>query len=58
MSNAIDLMTADTTIVVPCARGGISEASLNMLAEAQGKLWDEISQDIKDGKDEIVVRNP
>jgi hypothetical protein len=58
MSNEIDLTTANTTIIVPCKSGGISEATLNMMAEAQGKIIDKMSQEIKEGKSELVVMNP
>ena len=58
MSNEIDLTTANSTIVVPCKCGGISETSLNMMAEARGKIMDKMLQDLKEGKSELVVVNP
>lgn len=48
----------DTTIIVPCSRYRISEETINMMAEAHGKMWAKISQDIKDGKDECVIVQP
>lgn len=58
MSNEIDLTTADTTIIPITGRGGISEKTINMLAEAHGKMMEKMLQDLKEGKNEIIVLNP
>lgn len=58
MSNEIDLTTADTTIVVPCKCGGISEKTIAMMAEARGKMMEKMLQDLKEGKSELIVLNP
>lgn len=43
----------DTTIIISGSKG-ISEATLNMMAEAHGKIGDKISQSSKD--DYVIVQ--
>lgn len=44
-----------TTIIVSGSRGGISEATLNMMAEAHGKIGDMIS---RSNPDDYVIVQP
>ena len=50
--------TADTIIIPITGRGGISEKTINMLAEAHSKMMIKILQDLKEGKDELIIMHP
>ena len=50
--------TADTIIIPLTHRGGISEKTINMLAEAHSKMMIKILQDLKEGKDELIIMHP
>jgi hypothetical protein len=58
MSNEIDLTTANSTIIPLTHRGGISEKTIAMMAEAHGKMMEKMHQDLKEGKSELIVMNP
>lgn len=58
MSNEIDLTNANTVVIPLTGRGGISEETMKIMAEAQSKLCDKLCQDMKDGKTEVIVMHP
>lgn len=50
--------TADTIVIPITGRGGISEKTIAMMAEAHGKMMEKMLQDLKEGKDELIVMHP
>lgn len=51
-------MKDNNTIIIPFSRGGISEKTITMMAEAHAKMMEKMLQDIKDGKSELVIVQP
>ena len=50
--------TADTIIIPLTHRGGISEKTIAMMAEAHGKMMEKMLQDLKEGKSELIIMHP
>ena len=51
-------MKDNNTIIISFSRGGISEKTITMMAEAHAKMMEKMLQDIKDGKSELVIVQP
>lgn len=51
-------MKDNNTIIIPCSRGGISEKTITMMAEAHAKMMNKMHQDLKEGKSELIITHP
>ena len=53
-----DITKANTVIIPLTHRGGISEKTIAMMAEAHGKMMEKMHQDLKEGKSELIITQP
>ena len=53
-----DTTKANTVIIPLTHRGGISEKTITMMAEAHSKMMNKMHQDLKEGKSELIVTHP